>query len=140
MRLALVILIAVVQVAGPWLCCCGAARVMATSSVVARQNSPAAPDAVGCSKCPHCPKSQTPVEPLPHEPEPCPCGGIELLAVPTERSAEIAEVLTVTVEPFGFAVLTAPVVSRSVTSVPGLRELPNLTTHDLLYKHHVLRC
>jgi len=80
------------------------------------------------------PKSPT------HEPESCPCGGVELLAMAAERPTETAVFFTFTVEPFGFAVLPMPVVSQSVASVPGLRELPNLTTHDLLYKHHVLRC
>lgn len=138
MRFALVILIAVVQVAGPWLCCCGPARMM--GAVPAIRKTTVAPVPVSID-CPHCRKSEVPANPMPpHEPESCPCGGVELLAVPAERPTEMAVAFTSTVEPFGFAVLVAPVVSQSVASVPGLRELPNLTVHDLLYKHHVLRC
>ena len=137
MRLALVILIAVAQVAGPWLCCCGSARMMGVTA--ARKTTVAA--APVSTDCPHCRESEAPVEPKsPHEPEPCPCGGVERLAMPAERPTETEVAFAPAVELFGFTVLTSPVVSQSVASVSGLRELPNLTTHDLLYKHHVLRC
>jgi len=140
MRISLVMLIAVVQVAGPWLCCCGPARLSGAMATAARKTTVAATSV--STDCPHCRKSVVPAEPKSptHEPESRPCGGVELLAMVAERATETALVFTFTVEPYGFAVLVAPVVSLSVASVPGLRELPNLTTHDLLYKHHVLRC
>lgn len=147
MRTALVILIAVVQVASPWLCSCGAARL---SAVVAHHSvSQPVPSTTGCPHCPLCkkgPKSAAPAAPVPADPKPapapnyCPCAGVELVAVPAERPAEVVGVFAFAVEPFRFAAFTAPVISHAVASVPGLRELPNLTVDDILYKHHVLRC
>ena len=146
MRIALVILIAVVQVAGPWLCCCGPARLVAgiTGKSQAKPVVAAPVKKTTSYDCPHCKKSQLPATPGSGDstpvpvPDQCPCGGVELVAVPSEPPVEVAT--PVAVEPFAFAAFSAPVISLAVASVPGLRELPNLTVHDRLFKHHVLRC
>ncbi len=147
MRIALVILIAVAQVAGPWLCSCGAARL---SAAVARNvEAQPAPATSGCPHCPLCgkaakkgpPAASNPADPKPAPvPDHCPCVGVELVALPAKAPVDAADLSTFAVEPFGFAAFSAPVVSLAVASVPGLRELPNLTAHDRLFKHHVLRC
>ena len=147
MRIALVILIAVAQLAGHWLCSCGAARA-STAIVRMSEGSPVAP-ASGCSHCPLCkkvPKSAAPAAPVPADsksvpvPDQCPCSGVELVALPAKAPVDAADLSAVAAEPFGFTAFSAPVVSLAVASVPGLRELPNLTVHDRLFKHHVLRC
>ena len=147
-RIALVILIAVVQVAGPWLCCCGPVRLAAGIAGKPEPKSVAAAPVKKATSydCPHCKKLESLATPVPTDatpvssPDQCPCGGVELVAVPAEPPVEVAVPFAVAVEPFGFGAFSAPVVSLAVASVPGLRELPNLTAHDRLFKHHVLRC
>ena len=144
MRIALVILIAVAQLAGPWLCSCGAAR--ASTVIVRMSEGPPVAPASGCRLCPLCQKNALPVAPVPADskpapvPDQCPCGGAELVALPAKAPVDAAVLSTFAVEPFGFAAFSAPVISLAVASVPGLRELPNLTVHDRLFKHHVMRC
>ena len=144
MRIALVILIAVAQLAGHWLCSCGAVR--AATAIVRMSEGPPVAPASGCSRCPLCQKNALPVMAVPADskpvpvPDQCPCGGVELVALPAKVTVDAADLTTFAVEPFGFAAFSAPVVSLAVASVPGLRELPNLTVHDRLFKHHVLRC
>jgi hypothetical protein len=151
MRVALTILIAVTQLAGPWLCCCGPERIVAafasTKPVVATP-APVSPTTSHCplyaktadaKTLPDSPSAPKPSKPMP--PERCPCGGVELLAVlptPTgdtpafdlDRLVLVAAEVSVplSVEPL-------PPVNRT-----GLRELPFLTTVERLYAHHVLRC
>jgi hypothetical protein len=144
MRLALVILIALAQTAGTWLCCCGPARVsMAFGGTTDRRTDVTPVKAP--SGCPHCHKdAESPADPAPmpaHRPEPCPCGGVEFVAIPADRLSEVESIGTpVSVEPAALAPLSSPVISLAVASVPGLRELPILTARDRLYAHHVLRC
>ena len=144
MRIALVILIAVAQIAGPWLCSCGAAR--AATVIVRLSEGPPVTPIAGCGHCPLCRKNAQPVAPVPADstpvpvPDRCTCVGVELVALPAKAPVDAADLFAVAAEPFGVAVFSSPVVSLAVASVPGLRELPNLTVHDRLFKHHVLRC
>lgn len=147
MHTALAILITLAQVAGPWLCCCGPVRVSATLAGTA-EAKPVAPAKQPSSDCPHCKKQESPAAPVPTDskphptPDACPCGGVELVAVPVERLVEAAELVAVgdSVAPGGVAAFDSPVISHAVASVPGLRELPNMTVRDRLFAHHVLRC
>lgn len=143
MQVFLAILIAVTQVAGPWLCCCGPARIASTfTAEVPKQSIPSKKPPV--ARCPHCvaeiPAPSDPTHPpKPVPTEPCPCGGVELVAVPPAVSAvsfDLDQLVSV-VPKFG-----APFVIEIVIPVDpsGLRELPFLTTAERLYAHHVLRC
>lgn len=146
MRLVLVILIVLAQVAGPWLCCCAAAQI--SGAVCGKDAQPGKPLPVKKSEtCPHCAKSEpttpaSPSEPPPSRPLPdkCPCGGYELVAVPAERAPAADEVLVLVAElpalPVPFPTVLSPVVAER----PGLRELPWMTVTDRLFAHHVLRC
>ena len=143
MQLVLAILIAVTQVASPWLCCCGPSRIASTfQSGTRKQPIPAKEPPV--AHCPHCAaENPTPSDPTsPPKPIPterCPCGGVEFVAVPPAASAvsfDLDQLVSVVFEfdaPFliEIAILIEP---------SGLRELPFLTTAERLYAHHVLRC
>jgi hypothetical protein len=143
MRLALATLIAVTQLVGPWLCCCGPGRIAAAFDSTA----PAANKSV--PTCPHCAgagaeaaepgwDAPKPAHPLPDR---CPCGGVELVAVPAdkgERHAPSVAALLVPVSAEPNAPL--PVESFTPADLPGLRGTPHLTTSDRLYVHHALRC
>lgn len=150
MRITLVILIALAQTAGTWLCCCGPARVskaFATKDVARQAPAPVQAPAGGC---PHCKKNESPAEadpsprPEPNPtrmPEPCPCGGVEFVAVPMDRPADAKAVwVALALDSAEFESFCSPVLSLAVASVPGLRELPLLTAQDRLFAHHVLRC
>lgn len=147
MRVGLAILIAVVQLAGPWLCCCGPARVFA---VCARTDTIAPPESSPPAlthQCPLCAQSESKPAPAPEkkpaQPERCPCGGAEFIALPVATSkADDGPTANV---PLWEPPTVAPLYSFRVASAVrlddrGLRELPTLTTADRLYAHHVLRC
>lgn len=151
MRVALAILIAVTQLAGPWLCCCGPERIAAvftSTEPTAATPAPVSPPTSHCPLCaktadaktpPDSPSVPRPTRPMP--PERCPCGGVELLAVLPTPTGD-----TPTFD-LGLLVPVAAEVSvpLSVEPLPpvvrtGVRQLPFLTTAERLYAHHVLRC
>lgn len=145
MRLALVSLIALTQVAGPWLCCCVAAQVSAAmgEKTHAKPADTAPVKSKPAGTCPHCPKSEPPLaDPTPSNPLPdqCPCGGYELVAVPAEWKLAADEALSFAAELSALPVPFPPVLSHAVADRPGLRELPWMTVADRLFAHHVLRC
>lgn len=142
MRVGLAILIAVVQLAGPWLCCCGPARVVAA---FARSKSETLPTPPAKPHCPLCAQSEPKPAPTPDKkptpPDRCPCGGAEFVALPVAKADEFPATDWSQWQTPSFAlVYSFRVVSVGVAGVPGLRELPHLTTADRLYAHHVLRC
>jgi hypothetical protein len=143
MRLTLAIVMTVAQLAGPWLCCCGSARVaVAVGGPVSNAPPVGEPSHGGC---PHCPKDAPTCPPAddtpnaPHVPDRCPCGGVLATAVPADKpSVPTPDRLLVGVsveppQPVASAVAAPP-------AVVGCRELPHLTTADRLFAHHVLRC
>jgi hypothetical protein len=144
MRLVLAIVLTVAQLAGPWLCCCGPARVAKAVAGPETKAPPVNDPAHG--GCPHCKKeAPTPPPPSdapakgPHAPDRCPCGGVLASVVPADKPAVVtadALLVVVSVEP----PQAVPLVSVSPPAVAGLRELPHLTTAERLYAHHVLRC
>jgi hypothetical protein len=131
MRIALVIVMAITQLAGPWLCCCGPERASAGAPIHER------------SGCPHCQKEPPP--PTDHDRQPpcgpdrCPFGGMTTVFVPADKPEPVfaADLLV----PLLVA-LPQQVEAGSVTAqaVSGLREVPHLTASDRLFAHHVLRC
>jgi hypothetical protein len=144
MRVGLAILIAVVQLVGPWLCCCGPARVVAA---FARSKTETDPTPPAKPHCPLCAQSEPKPAPTPEKKPPptdrCPCGGAEFVALPVTlwKSDDVPTAGGPVWEPASFT----PLYSFRVESVvlsgdEGLRELPHLTTADRLYAHHVLRC
>lgn len=150
MRIALVSLIALAQVAGPWLCCCAAAQVSAAfaGKLPAKPVAvaPVQPNQPKTAACPHCQKGdaqpKSPAEPTPASPLPdqCPCGGYELVAVSTERKATSDEPAVFVAELPARLAHFPSALSPAEVKHPGLRELPWLTASDRLFAHHVLRC
>ena len=137
MRVLLAILVGVVQVAGPLLCCCLPARLAAAP---VERSAPAEP------VCPHyrpvkSAEPNAPAErdrsPLPHH---CPCGGKSLQAV-TPKLIEPSSDLELTGLVLPSLVLF-PVVQPSPrpVAVAGVSDLPFLSTQTRLFTHHALRC
>ena len=137
MRLVLVFLLTLAQVAGPWLCCCGPSRLAAAPRVPA-----APPEPEHCPHCPHCPpKPAVPDAPAetPAVPERCPCCLVVVVAVPADKPDPTPADITVENPTIGWPVFVSA--GREAVRPPvGLRELPHLTTSDRLFAHHVLRC
>jgi hypothetical protein len=144
MRVGLAILIAVVQLAGPWLCCCGPARVVAAFARTKTETRPTPPAPPHCPLCAQSEPNPAPTpEKKPVQPDRCPCGGAEFVALPVSL-AKADDGPAVGVPQWEPPSIT-PLYSFRVRSVAlsgdeGLRELPTLTTADRLYAHHVLRC
>lgn len=151
MRLLLAIAVTVAQVAGPWLCCCGPARLLAAAP--AESHAPVSPAsaASGCPFCRHTEPDLTPTardasppaSPKPGLPAPCPCGGVSLEAIPpavADRDA-IADATA----PFALPALwvlapDVPIPQVQSANLPGTSDLPFLTTATRLWVHHALRC
>jgi hypothetical protein len=144
-RVALALLIAVVQVAGSWLCCCGPALWLAnpTSPVAASHCGEPAVASADPAPCPHCKHSGTESKPSPsprkHSPMPdqCPCGGMKIESVPPAVT---------TAEPGATHPLPAPFpldlspLHLAIAATGLVSELPFLPAEGRLYAHHVLRC
>lgn len=136
MRLVLAIVLSVAHLAGPWLCCCGP---LAKAVAAAPAKKTPAPE----GGCPHCKPEHPPATPespkAPKAPDRCPCCDVKATAVPADKPklpTADSLLVVVTVE----STQPLAVVSVAVRTVPGLRELPHLTTADRLFAHHVLRC
>lgn len=151
MRVALAILIAVVQVAGSWLCCCGPDRWLAdraVSAVPSHCDEPAVASAEPAT-CPHCKQAVTGSKPAPtkaprrHSPLPdqCPCGGMKIESVPPAvTTPEQGATTHVLPAPFAVDLYRTHSVSTSGLVPGGLSELPFLPADGRLFAHHVLRC
>ncbi len=149
MRLLLAIAVTVAQVAGPWLCCCGPARLLAATPA----GAPVAADPVasGCPYCRHADADPTPAArntdestpTTPGLPARCPCGGVAIEAVPpaaVERSV-VADVTAAFALPDSLPVEPGGQAPRLVVAdLPGTSDLPFLTTEARLWAHHALRC
>lgn len=150
MKFVLAILVVVVQVAGPWLCCCGMPQLFARdASCCAAPVAPpkAEPD---CPMCKHLQKKEgtaksDPAHPS-HDggfPEPCPMGGKSFEALPltvadsghpsqNDFLADASATLTVAE--------WTPSASVAIDRGENLSELPFLPTEARLFAHHALRC
>lgn len=151
MRLILAIVVAVTQVAGPWLCCCGPTRAVAVAVKPRKNSSDESPKPL--SGCPLCAKlcggtvvsPAVPVLPIQHPsnlPDPCPCGGVTLdvaapaVLDPSDSLGEFAASLA-----FSDPALPEPVV-RLVAEPrpPHLSDVPFLPPGERTRVHHVLHC
>ena len=145
MRVLLAIAVTVAQVAGPWLCCCGPARMFLTAAPIVSVASTVQPR-VHAGGCPHCVETgetpgptEAPVSPVP---EPCPCGGLAIDAVPPapiDRETTLTPDVSPTPSPFALAPWVA-CPSVTVSDRPGLSQLPFTPTAVRLFTHHALRC
>jgi hypothetical protein len=150
-RVALAILIAVVQVAGSWLCCCGPDRWLAgrsTQGPPSHCGEPAVATADPVT-CPHCKQAGVESKPAPtkaprkHSPLPdqCPCGGMKIESVPPAVTApEPAASAHALFAPFTADVCTPDTVAASGLVPGGVSGLPFLPAESRLFVHHVLRC
>ena len=144
MRCPLAVLIAVVQVAGSWLCCCGPDRLVGRPAA----EFAAVPVSEPASACPHCkaaadaPRPERPQPDQTKSPHRCPCGGKAIEAVrPAADTAELARADLLLSAPVLTALDVAlPLPAAEVTSAAGLCDLPFLPGEARLFAHHVLRC
>lgn len=142
--MVLVILFAITQTGGPWLCC-WVREPWAVGTVPLPPEARPRPPSVG--NCPHCTRELLPTPSAPVEkrkapltPDQCPCCVARALIVVAAKPdpAPTADGLLVPLTdelPVSLAF-----VSLAPVAHPGLRELPHLTTSDRLFAHHVLRC
>jgi len=141
----LAILLIGIQVAGPWLCCCGP---LSPSRWVKPKTESAHQEKSGPT-CPHCrtsePKAPSDAKdeiPKPH-PEKCPYKGACWEALPASASDSVdSKAFAAFVQ---FNAHTAnnlePLLAIPLAAKPhGTATLPFLTTEARLYAHHALRC
>lgn len=149
MKLFLAIVVVLAQVAGPWLCCCAPARLLAGEFPPAKSVPVSETKEPVChSCCQHLQDQlagQSSEEPnSPTAPEPCPCGGISFETVPIIFVDKDAEQRPVKSQPQFHPLWLSQIPPGKCVShpnhIPGLRELPNLSTNDKLFAHHVLIC
>jgi hypothetical protein len=147
-RAGLSIYLAVMTLAGPWLCCCSAARVAANSAPAA---APARPDAdedlPPCCRRHHASRPAQPTRERPHRDGPeCPCSKdpSRTAPAPDAESARLLRPATATLNPVDVpAVLPAVLTPAAEGLAPLPRErqpMPFWTAHDLLRTLHLLRC
>lgn len=148
MRAALAIFVAVVQVAGPWLCCCGPAHAFAAVTAPVKSATETA------SGCPICAKlaaekgqreAVAPAKPTPYSPclpNPCQAGGVTLEAAPPATLETAVDSLLAFVAEIGFAPPTIQAFTPIAVAPPpvGVSELPFLPPGDRTRVHHVLHC
>lgn len=163
MRAFLAIVVAVIQVAGPSLCCCGPTQLLARAFPRIQQLAevseqfPATPKSAE-SECPICARraakslestavaraKPTPPAPLaPAVPEPCPCGGYVLeIAPPANLDRDASQLVefatTLAIEPLSVPEPTA--IPREAPQPAGLSELRFLPPGERTRVHHVLHC
>ena len=131
LRFVVTIQLALSLVAGPWLCCCVAARLVGESR--AANVAPQKP-------CPNCQHESIPSQDdSPAVPCKCPCKERAMLAN-SAPDAGVADSL-VAFEPVAVppAATPAPGMARLELAFPPPR-LPTLSTADILFSHHNLRC
>jgi hypothetical protein len=155
-RLTLAIVVTVLQVAGPWLCCCGPLRAF-VAPVAVPSIASAASDEPGEGTCPHCRRdrakdhavadanptpAQKPTKPI--APGRCPCCEIKLLdAVAAQPNRDVDQLTAIaallpvllTLNPVADILPAGP-----TEPLAGTSDLPFLTTEVRLHAHHALRC
>ena len=151
MRSFLAILIATVQIAGSWLCCCGPERLLAR---LAHRPVPGMAQLGGDPEptCPNCRKLEEPRDlpspsptdrPKPSQPvlpESCPCGGATIEAAPTVTP--VLERFLLDLQAAGDSLTTSSVTldARPLSPDRGVYDLPFLPGEARLFVHHALRC
>ena len=139
---------------GPSVCCCSpcyAVSCSPTTNSSAKSACCCAPEAEPISHTESCCSQQCPVPPNEPAPQPCPADdcpcqpSFEAVPVVVEPSSneQFAHVLRVLAEtPSVLAFWVAPLTLVPDDSPPptSLRDLPFVTTSDLLHVFHILRC
>ena len=154
MQVVLAILVALVQVAGPWLCCCGPARLFGSAQVsIPAAVAQAEPEPEPA--CPHCKAAKQTAKSIPapakqhpcpddRTPDRCPCGGVAYQqppAVVSEAGLDFRFEPSVLVATFlPAAELLLPGQPAGMGHSGGVSDLPFLTTEHRLFVHHALRC
>ncbi len=146
-RLGLIIYLVIATVAGPSLCCCSTTRLFASGGSPATHDAPPEPAPTSC--CPHCTpphQEKAPVEQdYPHRPQ-CPCKQHNSQQVLSTSEIDGSSALSFRLAASDWVVLplfTAPpltTLQAAVTAVGDRLLLPFLSTQDLLFSHHLLRC
>lgn len=135
MKVLVAIVVAVVQLVGSQLCCCGLAQWTNWAPSESR------PIAVECPLCKALSEDTSPAESIPEAPK-CPSCSFEFVSIPAEIKLPVGSEPIVLV-PWSFELAQfkfARVDSPCMAAIPGLRIGPWLTPRDRLYTHHVLRC
>jgi hypothetical protein len=138
MRTFAVLLFAIANVAGPWLCCCDPSRLLPALLTTV----PGCHDEV--IGCPHCKESkeQKPVDPKRGSaPKPCPCESqapVEMMAVEAKNLNPFAVMLALSPAASGDA-FVAPTIEVPGTATAS-SEWPFLTAYERLFVHHAMRC
>jgi hypothetical protein len=144
--MALLFSFVVSQLVAPWFCCCvvGAMQNVEMAEKVQTEPIPAKP-----SKCKHCceedtaPSPAAPERPVQEKPtHHCPCAKIVQAEVYTVVPDRIIDREKFDLPSFAVELPTISpwVVIANSVAVPNLRSVPLLTTEDILFSHHVLRC
>jgi hypothetical protein len=148
LRTGISIYLAVMTLAGPWLCCCSAARVTAKPAPSTASSRPDADeDLPPCCRRPHAPRPAQPAGDRPHRDGPkCPCSKDPSRTAPATdaESVRLLRPSTATLNPVDvLAVLPAVLTpaAEGLAPVPRERQAPPFwTAHDLLRTLHLLRC
>lgn len=144
-RLVLIHQLVLSLLAGPMLCCCSAARLGHDLGTTSRAGEPGRKSCCGQHQKPAGGDRQGPGHEKPGDPGPCPCkdGPAQTLAVP-EVAAGPAD--SQASHPTGVAAFDLPASSDALSAAavrpPARPDVLSsaVTTADLLFAHHNLRC
>ena len=129
LRLGITIPIVIVLAVGPWLCCCATAPIAGEIQTAD----------VDAHKCPNCRHESPPHQNEPARPNSCPCKDHATMANPTTEAGVLNSLAAI--EPV--AVPSAPFAVLGLARRPfhiASRGAPSLSTAELLFTHHNLRC
>jgi hypothetical protein len=147
-RLGLVTYLALVTVAGPWLCCCTTARLIASLEKPCHKDEEHPLARANCCRRPSTPqRDRSPRdEQQPGSPQ-CPCkqGQSEVvLSIPELNGDTLQQLLLF---PSESTFLPLPAGGRPILPFSGIRPLPGdswplpfLSAEDILFSLHMLRC
>lgn len=149
-RLVVAMYLVIVTAAGPAACCCTLTRL---TTRLASSTSPTVPSSPSC--CHHAPVSKDSKDKT-ERPSPagcpdapgCPCrqsGGCEVIALPASHDEARESSSRAASSQFHFFLSVLPDQFVPLTCLPsvyreGLTITPTLSTDDLLYAFHILRC
>lgn len=149
MQVVLAIVVALVQMAGPWLCCCGPSRLFAPTLPIRAGSEPASicshcsPTGPDVTTSAHVPgqRSSYPRDPVPSD---CPCADHAYQQAPAVVSESDLGLRpygeTQVVEFVTTAELLPPCLPADIGVIASLSDLPFLSTAHRLFVHHALRC
>ncbi len=149
LRVVVAIYLMLVTAVGPAACCCTLARLTERLTPSSPSQAPKVPSCChgGPRSEPPGKKAPSPSPRRPDSPE-CPCkqaGERELLALPAAHDEALESAARATIESFGFrSILPADHTVPPAWGLSVFRERPAagpaVSTDDLLYAFHILRC